>query len=143
MQPWTFFDTQSQPDLEKLPVLKPFTSVYPQTVNVSNTVDVLIQLKGDGWALQPNPIDVVLCNDDPGVCFTIILMVSLMIEWSMQLVRQNFNSQMSAIRDRVGLVSFGDNSATSGWANLIQGIIIPHITQMEMDWSGVYSNGIG
>lgn len=43
------------------PYLSLETVVSPQTVNVTGIVDVLIRLKGDGWALHPKPIDVVLC----------------------------------------------------------------------------------
>lgn len=101
------------------PYLSLETSVYPQTVNVTDTVDVLIKLKGDGWALQPNPIDVVLCTDRSGSMLYNTSdgikddrMVHAMAAGNI------FNSQMSPIRDRVGLVSFGDNTATGGWANL-------------------------
>jgi len=48
------------------PYLSLETAVYPETVNVTDTVDVMIKLIGDGWALQPNPIDVVLCTDRSG-----------------------------------------------------------------------------
>lgn len=101
------------------PYLSLETSVYPQTVNVTDTVDVLIKLKGDGWALQPNPIDVVLCTDRSG---SMLYNTSDGIKDDRMVHAMNagkiFNSQMSPIRDRVGLVSFGDNTATSGWANL-------------------------
>ncbi len=124
------------------PYLSLSTSVYPQTVNVSNTVDVLIQLRGDGWALQPNPIDVVLCTDRSG---------SMLYNNSDGIIDDRmvhaisaakiFNSQMSAIRDRVGLVSFGDNSATSGWANLTPRYYYStYYHKWRWDWSGVYSN---
>ena len=32
-------------------------------VDVNGTVNVTVKLTGDGWALQPNPIDVVLLID--------------------------------------------------------------------------------
>lgn len=101
------------------PYLSLETSVYPQTVNVTDTVDVMIKLVGDGWALQPNPIDVVLCTDRSG---SMLYNTSDGILDDRMVHAMNagkiFNSQMSPVRDRVGLVSFGDNTATGGWANL-------------------------
>lgn len=117
------------------PYLSLDTSVYPQTVNVSDTVDVLLKLKGDGWALQPNPIDVVLCTDRSG---SMLYNTSDGIKDDRMVHAMNagmiFNSQMSPIRDRVGLVSFGDNSATSGWANLTP----RYKGSNRWDWNGVY-----
>ncbi|HII76948.1 MAG TPA: VWA domain-containing protein [Methanolinea sp.] len=48
------------------PYLSLETEVFPQTVNVTDTVDVWIRLKGDGYALRPDPIDVVLIIDRSG-----------------------------------------------------------------------------
>ena len=48
------------------PYLSVETSVNPQTIAVNDTVDVTITLQADGWALQPKPIDVVLCTDRSG-----------------------------------------------------------------------------
>lgn len=117
------------------PYLSLETSVYPQTVNVTDTVDVMIKLVGDGWALQPNPIDVVLCTDRSGSMLenkTDKIKDDRMVH--AMIAAKIFNSQMSPIRDRVGLVSFGDNSATSGWANLT-----PRQKKSSgWDWSGIY-----
>jgi len=101
------------------PYLSLETRVHPQTVNVTDTIDVQIKLVGDGWALQPNPIDVVLCTDRSG---SMLYNTSDGIKDDRMVhamaAGKIFNSQMSPIRDRVGLVSFGDNTATGGWANL-------------------------
>jgi PKD repeat protein len=48
------------------PYLSAYTSVSPPMVNINGTVNVTIKLTGDGWALQPNPIDVVLLMDRSG-----------------------------------------------------------------------------
>ncbi|WP_301665462.1 Ig-like domain-containing protein, partial [Methanoculleus frigidifontis] len=40
------------------PYLSVETSVSPETVAVNGTIDTTIRLRGDGWALQPDPIDV-------------------------------------------------------------------------------------
>ncbi|MFA5103171.1 MAG: hypothetical protein WC525_08460 [Candidatus Thermoplasmatota archaeon] len=107
------------------PYLSLETSVYPQTVNVTDTVDVLIKLKGDGWALQPNPIDAVLCTDRSGSMLkdNPDRMVEVMDAVGV------FNSQMSPIRDRVGLTSFG----TKGWAK-----IAPSPKGSGWNWTDVY-----
>ena len=43
--------------MEDYPYLSAETSVSPNVVNVTDNVTVTLRLKGDGWALQPNPID--------------------------------------------------------------------------------------
>ncbi len=48
------------------PFLSVEAEVSPGTVAVNDTVDVTIRLKGDGWALRPDPIDVVICTDRSG-----------------------------------------------------------------------------
>jgi len=45
------------------PYLSVETSVEPETVVVNGTVTVTVRLKGDGWALQPPPVDVVVAMD--------------------------------------------------------------------------------
>ncbi|KQC03229.1 MAG: hypothetical protein APR55_02075 [Methanolinea sp. SDB] len=94
------------------PYLSLETEVSPQTVNVTGIVDVLIRLKGDGWALHPKPIDVVLCTDRSG---SMLMdepdrMVSVM-DASKAFVG---SMHVSPTRDHIGLVSFG----TDGWAKL-------------------------
>ena len=48
------------------PYLSAYTSVSPPMVPVNGTVNVTVKLTGDGWALQPNPIDAVLLIDRSG-----------------------------------------------------------------------------
>ena len=48
------------------PYLSAKTSVTPLTVEINNTIDVTIEFRGDGWALQPRPIDVILLLDQSG-----------------------------------------------------------------------------
>jgi protocatechuate 3,4-dioxygenase beta subunit len=45
------------------PFISVYTEVAPRTVMVDGLVNVSVILKGDGWALQPKPIDVVLLTD--------------------------------------------------------------------------------
>lgn len=81
------------------------TDVTPETVTVNETVDVTIRLKGDGWALKPDPIDVILCmdrgarmvNGDEDHMVTVMGAAPIFVD------------QMIPGWDRVGLVSFGAN----------------------------------
>ncbi len=90
------------------PYLSVETAVSPETVAVNGTVNVTIRLRGDGWALQPDPIDVVLCTDRSG---------SMLKDYPDRMVRameasELFNTQMNYPRDHLGLVSFGKNGQT-------------------------------
>jgi protocatechuate 3,4-dioxygenase beta subunit len=117
------------------PYLSVNTLVQPLTVQVNDTVNISIQLKGDGWALQPKPIDVVLLTDRSGSMLfneTVIqggwhqpdVITSESPEDRMVLAMKAadlFVDQMNS-SDRIGLVSFGDLSSTgsdtNGWAVL-------------------------
>ncbi|MEI7433066.1 MAG: VWA domain-containing protein [Methanomicrobiales archaeon] len=70
---WTTPDTTDKFNLsvriwwKNYPYLSVSTSISPTTVNVTDTVDVTIYLKGDGYAFtQFKPIDVMLCTDRSG-----------------------------------------------------------------------------
>jgi len=116
------------------PYLSVNVSVEPQSVAVNGSVNVTVQLIGDGWALQSRPIDVVLCTDRSGS-----MLKNTSYEGSggwlydadkypgwvnqesiddrmvhaMQAAKV-FVSQMQSPKDRIGLVSFGQ----SGGADL-------------------------
>jgi hypothetical protein len=95
------------------PYLSVETAVSPETVAVNETVNVTIRLRGDGWALQPDPIDVVLVIDRSGS-----------MDWAIDGTRDGsgermtaaknaantFVSQMDPVRDRIGLVSFSSST---------------------------------
>ena len=77
--------------------------VNPTTVRVNETVDITVKVSGDGWALQPKPIDVLLLSDRSG---------SMLSDYpdravSVMNAAKVFSSQLDYIRDRLGLVSFG------------------------------------
>ena len=93
------------------PYLTVKTSVTPETVAVNDTVAVTIQLIGDGWALQPDPIDVMLTADRSGSMLRDYpdRMVSLMD------ALEGFGIEMKEGWDRLGLASFG----TYGDADII------------------------
>ncbi|MDP3563547.1 MAG: VWA domain-containing protein [Methanoregula sp.] len=101
------------------PYLSVITSVSPSTVKVNETIDINVRLKGDGYALQKKPIDVVLATDRSG---------SMLYDnpdrmHSIRVAAKSFVDKMSA-KDRIGLVSFGrsgyigtagDNSGMTGY----------------------------
>ena len=86
------------------PYLSVETSVSNQTIAVNDTTNVTVRLKGDGYALRPNPIDVVLVMDRSGS------MRGQRIA-DAKSAAQIFVSMMDSSRDRIGLVSYS-NGAT-------------------------------
>jgi len=84
------------------PYLRVETEVSPATVEVGDPVDVTIRLIGDGWALQSDPIDVMLCADRSG---SMASDTPRRID-SLKSALKVFNGEMT-VRDRVGLTSFG------------------------------------
>lgn len=111
------------------PYLSVNVSVEPQVVALNSSVNVTIQLIGDGWALQSKPIDVVLCTDRSG---SMLQNTTYGGGWSTKYpnwveqesvddrmvhamrAAKDFTSQMQSSKDRIGLVSFGQD----GTANL-------------------------
>jgi hypothetical protein len=76
---------------------------------MNDTVDVTIRLKGDGYELQPDPIDVVLCTDRSG---------SMLKDYPDRMVKameasEIFNAQMNYPHDHLGLISFGKKGQTN------------------------------
>jgi len=90
------------------PYLSVETEVSPETVAVNDTVDVTIRVKGDGWALQPDPIDVVLVIDRSGSMDDSDVSPTRMK--AAQKAANNFVAQMNSTRDRVALVSFASDA---------------------------------
>jgi len=86
------------------PYLSAKTTLNPQKIKVNETVDVTVLLSADGWALQPQPIDVVLCTDRSG---------SMMYDNPDRMVNimaaaGTFVDTMGT-NDHIGLVSFGQS----------------------------------
>ncbi|KUK68697.1 MAG: von Willebrand factor, type A, partial [Methanocalculus sp. 52_23] len=94
-------------------VSNPKVSVNSTEEDATNTTYVTIRLKGDGYAMQPDPIDVVLCTDRSG---------SMLYDnpdrmHSVREAAKLFVDNMSE-RDRVGLVTFGRNTGSSNQINV-------------------------
>ena len=89
------------------PYLSVETNVSSPRVEVNETVDVTIRLKGDGWALQPDPIDVVLVIDRSGsMSRDNPSRIS-----SAKTAAKIFVSEMNPIRDQIGLVSYSTDAS--------------------------------
>jgi hypothetical protein len=89
------------------PYLSVETNVSSPRVEVNETVDVTIRLKGDGWALQPDPIDVVLVMDQSGsMSRDNPSRIS-----SAKTAAKTFVSEMNPIRDQIGLVSYSTDAS--------------------------------
>ncbi|WP_342679811.1 Ig-like domain-containing protein [Methanofollis sp. UBA420] len=90
------------------PYLSVSTAVDNETVTVNQTVNVTVCLRGDGYALQPDPINVILAIDRSGS----------MLEddpdrmHSVREAAKKFVDRMTT-KDKVGLVTFGRN--TGSW----------------------------
>ncbi len=106
---WNATPKRIQVTWKNYPYLSVKTSVNPPTIAVNDTVEVSIMLLGDGWALQPSPVDVVLCTDRSG---------SMLYDnpdrmYSIREAAKVFVDQLTVTRDYVGLVTFGRNGYIS------------------------------
>ncbi|MGA9087421.1 MAG: Ig-like domain-containing protein [Methanoregula sp.] len=91
------------------PYLSAYTSVSPSTIPVNGTVTVTVKLTGDGWALTPNPIDVVLLVDRSGS------MGDKMGDGNTEMKdaqtgAKTFVTMMNSSNDRIAVVSFSGDS---------------------------------
>jgi len=93
------------------PYLSVKTNVSNQTVAVNNTTDVTIWLKGDGYAMQPDPIDVVLVIDRSGSMSTKDTGETKTRMALAKSAASTFIGQMDPDRDRVGLISFASETS--------------------------------
>jgi len=102
------------------PYLSVETEVSPETVAVNDTVDVTIRLKGDGYKLEPDPIDAVLVIDRSLSMMYNIASDSGSNNERMEAAKDAatmFVGQMNSTRDRVGLVSFAKTTTVKGLSN--------------------------
>lgn len=106
-------------DLEwkNYPYLSVRVNVTPETVKVNDTIKVTIQLIGDGWALQPDPIDTMMVADRSLSMLTddTDRLVSLMEAMKL------FNAEMAEGRDQVGLITFAKGTGIADTDNDLLG----------------------
>ena len=102
---WNGVSESVQVTWKNYPYLKVQTSVNPSTIAVNDTVDVTISMKGDGWALQGQPADVVIITDLAGGV------------GSGGLLTATKNADTAFVQNAnnityIGLVSFGNSPST-------------------------------
>ena len=117
----TWYDELGYPKVRTLhlewknyPWISVKTSASPLQVEVNDTVDVKVQIIGDGWALQPKPIDVILVIDVSGSMDGTDISPTRM--QAAKNAAKNFVGNMNLSKDRIGLVKF------SSKAYLLQGL---------------------
>jgi hypothetical protein len=91
---------------KNFPYLSVYTSVDPSTTETNANVDVTIRIRGDGYALEPRPVDVFMVTDRSG---------SMLSDYPDRMVQEisaarNFASRFDYKTDRLGQFSFGGNS---------------------------------
>ncbi|HUU75493.1 MAG TPA: Ig-like domain-containing protein [Methanoregulaceae archaeon] len=97
-------------------------NVTPQTVHVNDTVDVTIQITGDGYSMVQNPITVVLDLDATSNLAATSDGTNLKTRWeNAQNASVTFVNNMST-QDQVGLVTHGF------WENIIYWQLVSNIT---------------
>ncbi|MDD1663499.1 MAG: VWA domain-containing protein, partial [Methanomicrobiales archaeon] len=83
------------------------------TTETNKTVDVTIRVRGDGYALEPRPVDVFMVTDRSG---------SMLSDYPDRMVLEmnaakNFASKFDFKNDRLGQFSFGGNSQANARNN--------------------------
>ena len=109
------------------PYLSVTTSLNPQIIELNQTVDVTISVRGDGYAMVTKPIDVVITTDTSGSMAgdQITKAKAAAIE---------FSQNLSALQDKVGLVSFHDTSS-------IDRSLTPYSSTVESTINGYKAEG--
>jgi hypothetical protein len=90
------------------PYLSVSTKVTPLTVEINKTIDVTIEFRGDGWALQPRPIDVLLLLDNSGSMGSTSDNNSGVSQSKRAAI--SFINQMAPGKDRVGVIFYDKNT---------------------------------
>jgi len=101
------------------PYLSVSTSVTPLTVEINQTINVTIGFRGDGWAMQPNPIDVVIVMDRSGSMDYCVNSNNNCNSPNRRLdlaktAAKTFVAQMDQSRDQIGVVSFAGYTSGTG-----------------------------
>ena len=101
------------------PYLSAETSVSPTRVNVTDTVNVTLILRGDGFALLPKPIDVMLVLDRSGSMAWSLGGGQTRLQ-ALKVASRNFVDQMNSSTDRVGMLPYSTAITTTGTAQYRQ-----------------------
>jgi hypothetical protein len=100
---WSAVSQYLDMSYKNFPYLSVTSTVNPTTVETNETVDVTIRVKGDGYALEPKPVDAYMVTDRSGS-------MSTGSPSRMELVKEAasaFKDQFDYSVDRIGQFSFG------------------------------------
>jgi hypothetical protein len=110
---WSGVTRDLELSYKNYPYLSVSTSVDPLTVQTEGEVNVSILLRGDGYALLPKPVDVLMLNDRSG---------SMLGDYPDRMVVEMNAAQLFAAKfdykdDRLGMLSFGTNGKANAKGN--------------------------
>ena len=110
---WSGVTRELDLSYKNYPYLSVSTSVNPMTVDTGEEVEVSIRLRGDGYALLPKPVDVLMLNDRSG---------SMLSDYPDRMVVEMnaanlFSTKFDYKDDRLGLVSFGTKGKAQASGN--------------------------
>ena len=110
---WSGVTRELDISYKNYPYLSVSTSVNPMTVDTGEEAEVSLRLRGDGYALMPKPVDVLMLNDRSG---------SMLEDYPDRMVVEMnaadlFSTKFDYADDRLGLVSFGTNGKATAKNN--------------------------
>ena len=110
---WSSVSRQVTLRYMNFPYLTIETDVSPTTLRMNESVTLTVRVVGDGYALQPKPIRVILVNDRSGS------MTSDSPDriWSVMKASKEFVDNMTPSKDKVGLVTFGDSGTITSYSS--------------------------
>jgi hypothetical protein len=94
------------------PYLSVSTKVTPLTVEINKTIDVTIEFKGDGWAIQSKPVDVILLIDNSG---SMGHGAGSRLESAKAAAKTFVNQLNISTGDRVAVMSYNNYITQTGW----------------------------
>lgn len=94
---------------ENFPFVSLNVTATPLSLDMNGTVDITIKMVGDGYALQPKPIDVVLTTDRSGSMGSDTPTRLSQVKAASKV----FVAQLNYGRDKAGLVSFGGTATVN------------------------------
>jgi len=121
------------------PWLSVESSVTPKLVSVNGTVEITLKLIGNGWALRPKPVDVMLIVDRSGSMGTNDMGGITRLKAAKN-AASTFISQMDVNNDRVGLVSYA--GYTAGTGTTVNSVLIKdNYNPVNTSLNGLNANG--
>ena len=119
---WTGIISTISLSYKNYPYLSVYTSVDPATIATNSTVNVSIQVKGDGYALKPKPVDAYMVTDRSGSMSTVDTGNSQSRIALVKNAASGFADLFDYSVDRLGQFSFGDDTYFSADVTLDQAL---------------------